>query len=174
MSAKKKNRKKKRNNASAVCSVLGAILLVLLILACLPLTVPRMFGCQIYTVVSGSMEPAISTGSLVYVKNMEPGEVKEGDVIAFYGAADGNSIITHRVVTNSTVMGEFITKGDANEKEDLNPIPYSHFIGKVVKAIPGAGALAQMFTSSAGKLAAASLIGLAVILQILTAVLKNK
>lgn len=169
-----KNKKKGRNPLAVICSTLGTLALVALIVACVPLTIPRMLGYELYTVVSGSMEPAIPTGSLVYVENMDPTEVQEGDVIAFYSAQDGSSVITHRVVTNSTVMGEFITKGDANEENDMSPIPYNHFIGRVVKSIPKVGSMAQTFTSSTGKMAAASLMALGVILHILAAVLNRK
>lgn len=169
------NKKKRRKNPlAAACSTLGTLALVLLIVACVPLTVPRMLGYELYTVVSGSMEPAILTGSLVYVERTDPAQIEEGEVIAFYGVQDGSSVITHRVVTNSTVMGEFITKGDANEEKDMSPIPYSHFIGRVSRSVPRAGALAQAFTSRNGKLAAASLMGLGVILHVLAAVLNGK
>ena len=97
-----------------------------------PITATRLFGYDAYSVVSGSMEPAIPTGSLVYVQETAPEDMKEDDVIAFYGAKDSNAIITHRVVENKVVMGEFITKGDANKTEDMNAVPYSNFIGKVV------------------------------------------
>ena len=110
----------------------------------------------------------------MYVENMDPTEVQEGDVIAFYSVQGGSAVITHRVVTNSTVMGEFITKGDANEENDMSPIPYYYFIGRVVKSIPRVGSMAQTFTSSTGKLAAASLMGLGVILHLLAAVLNRK
>lgn len=157
-----------------LCSILGTLLLIVLIAVCLPLTVPRMLGYNIYTVVSGSMEPAIPTGSLVYINNMDPKDVQEEDVIAFYSAMDEGSIITHRVVVNSTVMKEFVTKGDANEEQDMNPIPYQNFIGKVVLTVPKAGGLAQAFTSTAGKIAAASLIALAVVLHLLASVLAGR
>ena len=39
--------------------VLGTGLLIALVLVCLPLTLPRMFGYHIYSVISGSMEPEI-------------------------------------------------------------------------------------------------------------------
>ena len=68
-------------------------------------------------------------------------------------------------------MKEFITKGDANEEQDMNPIPYQNFIGKVVLSVPKAGGLAQAFTSTAGKIAAASLIVLAVVLHLLASAL---
>ncbi len=157
-----------------LCSTLGTLALVVLIAACLPLTVPRMLGFEIYTVVSGSMEPAIPTGSLVYVEHVDAASVAEGDVIAFYGAEDTSSVITHRVVTNSTVMGEFITKGDANEENDMNPIPYSHLIGRVAKSIPKIGALAQIFTSKSGKIAAASLMALGIVLHIIGGLLRRQ
>ena len=82
------------------------------------------------------MEPAIPTGSLVYIKEMEPKDVQVDDVIAFYGTKDAASIITHRVVENRVLMGEFITKGDANATKDMNPAPYDNFIGKVAYSIP--------------------------------------
>lgn len=166
--------KHRKNPGGVFCSTLGTLALVLLILVCVPLTVPRMLGYHIYTVVSGSMEPAIPVGSLVYINNMTPEDVQEGDVIAFYGATDGSSIITHRVVTNSTIMSEFITKGDANEENDMNPIPYSHFIGKVVLTVPKMGGLAQTFTSTSGKIAAACMIALAVVLHVIAAIVGTR
>ena len=165
---KKKNRK---NPVAAFCSALGTLLLIVLVVACLPLTVPKVIGYQMYTVISGSMEPSIPTGSLVYIKGMEPQDVVDGDVIAFYGGHDSNAIITHRVVKNRVVMGEFITKGDANDKEDMNPIPYSNFLGRVELSLPVVGGLAQMLTSLEGKIAAATLIGLAVILHAIASIL---
>ena len=89
------------------------------ILCYVPLTLPRLAGLQIFEVVSGSMEPAIPTGSIVYVEETEPSQAEEGDVIAFYSATGSGAVITHRVVQNRVVSGELITKGDANEKEDV-------------------------------------------------------
>jgi signal peptidase len=120
------------------------------------------------------MEPAIPTGSLVYIKEMDPAEVEEDEVIAFYAAKDSASIITHRVVENRVVMGEFITKGDANETQDMNPASYDEFIGKVVLSIPVVGQVAQIFTSYAGKIAATSLIGIAILLEIIAVLFEKK
>ena len=88
----------------------GTVLLILVIVLCIPITVPRLFGYDIYTVISGSMEPAIPTGSLIYTKEIPPKEVKKEDVIAFYRGTDSGAIVTHRVVKNQTVSGKFITK----------------------------------------------------------------
>ena len=43
---------KKKNPVATVCSLLGTILLIVLILGCIPLTVPKAFGYNIYTVIS--------------------------------------------------------------------------------------------------------------------------
>lgn len=170
----RQRKKTRRNPLASVIRILGTVLLAALVAVCVPLTVPRLFGCHIYSVVSGSMEPAIPTGSLVYIRNMEPGEMQTGDVIAFYGARDQASVITHRVVENRVVMGELITKGDANQTEDMNPIPYENVIGSVVCSIPGAGRLAELLTSSAGKAAAGGVILTAVLLQLAAPLLERK
>lgn len=111
------------------------------------------------------MEPAIPTGSLVYIQETLPEDMQKEDIIAFYGANDGTSIITHRVVENNTLMGQFITKGDANKTKDMNPIPYENFIGKVVLSIPSIGTAAQMITGFQGKIIAGAVIAVAVLLQ---------
>ena len=168
---KKKN---KRSPVSAFCSALGTILLIGIIILCVPVTVPKALGYQVYKVVSGSMEPAIPTGSLVFIKGMEASEVEAEDVIAFYGGPGSNSIITHRVVENRVIMGEFVTKGDANEDVDMNPVDYNEFIGKVSFSIPAFGVAAQILTSGEGKIAAAGVIVLAVLLHVLADVLAKR
>ena len=103
-----------------------------------------------------------------------PEEAAEGDVIAFYGGAGAASIVTHRVVENRVVMGEIVTKGDANESPDMNPVPYGHYIGKVERSISEAGKIASVFTSPAGKSLAGCGVGLAVVLQVLASFLENR
>lgn len=164
----------RKSMAAAVMSAAGVLMLVAVAAACLPLTLPRLFGYHIYTVVSGSMEPAIPTGSLVYIKEGKAEEAAPGEVIAFYGAADSASIITHRVVENHVVMGEFITKGDANQSPDMNPVPYSRFIGKVEYSIPEAGKIAAVFTSPGGKGLAGCAVGLAVLFQAAASLLEGR
>lgn len=169
-----KNRKNKKSPVSAMCSALGTVLLIIIILLCIPLTVPRVFGYEIYSVVSGSMEPEIPIGSLVFIDDTDPQFVEENEVIAFYGGRDTNAIITHRVVENRVVMGEFITKGDANQTNDMNSVDYDEFIGRVVLSLPKIGVMAQFLTSIMGKIGAACMIGLAVVLHLLASALDKK
>ena len=89
----------KEKPGGCILQCTGHCLLTVLILACIPLTLPKAFGFQMYTVISGSMEPAIPTGSLVYVRYEEPDTIVKDDVIAFYSNNADGSIITHRVVS---------------------------------------------------------------------------
>ncbi len=164
--------KNRRKPLAMAVRILGTLLLVLVVAVCIPLTIPRFFGYQIYSVISGSMEPAIPVGSLVYIKTIQPEDAQEGDVIAFYGAKDSASIITHRVVENRPFMGELITKGDANREADMNPVPYEHFIGRVERLFPRLGSLAELFTSHAGKITAGGLIVAAILLHLLANLLE--
>lgn len=166
--------KSKKSPVSALCSALGTILLILVILCCLPLTVPKAMGYELYTVISGSMEPEIPVGSLVFVKYAFPSDIKEKDVIAFYGGKDSNAIVTHRVVENRNFTGDFITKGDANAENDMNPVSYDDLIGKVEYSVPYVGAAAQFLTGSQGKFVAVGVIAAAVILSALGSVLEKK
>ncbi|WOV88082.1 signal peptidase I [Sporosarcina oncorhynchi] len=83
---------------------------------------PQFFGYQLKTVLSGSMEPGIQTGSIIAVKLAEDkaGYV-EGDVITFM---EEDMLITHRIteVFNSGDSILYRTKGDNNNAADMNPV----------------------------------------------------
>lgn len=132
----------------ALCNIIGTLMLVLVILSCIPITVPRFLGYEIYNVVSGSMEPEIPVGSLVYVEEAKAKEIQNGDVIAFLS---GDLVVTHRVVRNRMVEGEFVTKGDANNAEDILPVPHTNLIGRVKYHFPMVGNLMVIYTSTMGK-----------------------
>lgn len=165
---------KRKNPIATLLSVIGTFLLIVVVAACIPLTVPKAMGYHLYTVISGSMEPEIPVGSLVYIKYVEPKEIVEGDVIAFYGSDADGSIITHRVVSNSTAMGEFITKGDANEENDMNPVMYNQYMGKMIRSIPKIGGIVQTIMGGSGKVAVGCVIGLAVVLEIIATLLNRR
>jgi signal peptidase len=84
---------------------------------------PEIFGYQLKTVLSGSMEPEIQTGSIIAVETVEDGSgFAEGDVITFMEAQD--KLITHRVVeVNESSDGViYTTKGDNNNAPDSSPV----------------------------------------------------
>lgn len=153
----------------ALCSVFGTLILVGVILVCIPITVPKLMGYEIYNIVSGSMEPEIAVGSAVYVEAVEPVNVQEGDIIAFRrGAiaeegqdflisggdeiAEGSVVVTHRVVRNQIVEGWFETKGDANAAADMDKVSYDDLIGRVAYHIPVLGMVSALLTGTVGKM----------------------
>ena len=150
-----------------ICSIAGTILILSVIVLCSLLVLPEMFGYHMYHVLSGSMEPKMPVGSLIYVQEGAPEEVEAEDIIAFYSSLEDSGIITHRVVENNIVSGRFTTKGDANEKEDPMPVPYDNYIGKVLFIIPWLGKVLTCMTSPYGKAAAAGVVLLGAVLNMI-------
>src|SRR3989344_7072120 len=93
---------------------------------------------------TGSMDPDIPAGSLVFVSEKATDEVDvnyvEEDVITF---KKGSALVSHRVVSVIREDGEkfFKTKGDANAEGDPELVPDSAVVGKVILAVPFAGKL---------------------------------
>lgn len=157
---------KKAGGIRRIYAVTGTFLIVAVILLSSFLVLPGAFGFRMYHVLSGSMEPEMPVGSLICVREGQPEEVLEDDIIAFYGSSQDSGIITHRVVKNQVVSGVFRTKGDANEQEDPLPVPYDNYIGKVVFKLPYMGKVLTCMTSFYGKLAAVCIVLLGVILNV--------
>ena len=138
-----------KNKAAVILlRVFGMLMIAAVIVTCCPAAIPRLAGYEIYNIVSGSMEPAIGVGSVVYVKPCRPHELKAGDIPAFYVNGD---VIVHRIVRNDTNEKVLYTKGDANAAEDMNPVPYNMVIGRVERAIPHLGNVIALYTSRQGK-----------------------
>ena len=135
-----------------VLNFIGTAIIIIVIVLCLSLIIPRVFGISSYVVLTGSMEPSVPVGSVVYAKAIEPSSLEPDDIVVFY---DGRSTIpvTHRVVENQTENSEIITKGDANASTDLAPIPYQNIIGKVVLHLPVLGRLLALLGTLVGKAA---------------------
>ncbi|MGI6685699.1 MAG: signal peptidase I [Bacillota bacterium] len=99
---------------------------------------------KLMIVMSGSMQPAFDTGSLIIVKKVDPEIINQGDIITFLdGENSGHRLITHRVmeVIEKQEGNFFITKGDANSTRDFSPVPEQNVVGKVTIAIPYLGYL---------------------------------
>lgn len=154
-----------RGKYGKICSAAGTILILIVIILCSLSVLPEVFGYHMYHVLSGSMEPKMPVGSLIYVQEGAPEEVEAEDIIAFYGSIEDAGIITHRVVENNIVSGTFKTKGDANEKEDPLPAAYDTYIGKVVCIIPFLGKVLTCMTSVYGKVAAVCVVLLGAVLN---------
>ena len=91
------------------------------------------------TVLSGSMEPTIKTGSIVLTKPVN--DYKIGDIITFGSTTKTIPPTTHRIAEIKVVGGEpvYITKGDANNSVDSREIKKSDIIGKTIIKVPYLG-----------------------------------
>ncbi|MFA6097090.1 MAG: signal peptidase I [Candidatus Paceibacterota bacterium] len=125
------------------------VFLVLMVLFVVGSMLPIPGNYRLLIVQSGSMEPAIHTGSVVVVR--PEADYKAGDVITF-GDAGKDKTTTHRVVDLEVAAGKtyFITKGDANKTEDTDRVSEGKVIGRVQASIPYAGYLLAAAKEPAG------------------------
>lgn len=88
-----------------------------------------------YTVMSGSMSPALKPGDLILVKQTDPATVEVGDIVT---VKSETGVFTHRVFEKKFEDGVYLfkTKGDANEDPDPGWWKASQIMGKTVFVIP--------------------------------------
>ncbi len=111
---------------------------------------PHLLALRPLIVLSGSMEPAIHTGSLIFIDTKKKDPLP-GDIITIrLTMAEGrNTLVTHRVIRMED--GLPITKGDANETEDHIIINPAQIVGTYVFQIPYLGYLVSYFRQSLNK-----------------------
>ena len=131
-------------------SLLGFILILIPLAASLLLIVPRLLGMQEFTVITGSMEPTIPTGSIVLVKPVAFSEIETGDIISYRSKYHSDVVVTHRVTEIDREKRQLTTKGDANEAQDVNPVTGDQVIGVVIYSLPGGGMLLDRIVSLPG------------------------
>ena len=133
-----------------IWNIVSTVLVVVVVIFAVLLVGLRFVGVQVYSVISGSMEPEYPVGSLIYVKEVDAYEVEVGDVITFVLSNDMPA--THRVIDIDYETQHFYTRGDANYSIDeatgekiYTEDPAVHFknlIGKPVFMIPLLGYVA--------------------------------
>lgn len=133
-----------------ILSIVATLLMILLILVALPLTVPKLLGYQIYSVLTSSMTPALPVGCAVYVRGCDPASLEPGDVVTYYKGSGTTLTETHRVVSNNVDSQTLTTKGDANAGVDMYPVLYSQVLGVVTFSVPCLGAIAMGIQSPVG------------------------
>ncbi|MFC1925979.1 signal peptidase I [Chloroflexota bacterium] len=142
----------------------GITLVVLLLLLSLALLFAPRLGWQIEPVLSGSMSPAMGTGSAVVSRPVDPDAIELGDIITYHSPRNGE-LTTHRVVgieENSPLS--FRTKGDANEGSDPYMVPSADIEGRVLFDMPLLGYVASFIRSPLGFILMLGLPGMVVIM----------
>ena len=137
----------------ALCVVFVPLLLINVTLIVKSYTspdkVPDFLGYKPLIVLSGSMEPSIMTGDMVFVKETDPDSLKVGDVIAY---KSGSAVVTHRIVEVKSENGEtrYVTQGDANNAADQSLVKPADVEGIYQRRVAGAGNLAMFMQTTTG------------------------
>ena len=142
-----------RETINKILKTISTLLVAVMVILALLLVGPRAVGMQVFVVLSGSMEPTYQTGSVIYVKDVDPMTLTEGDPVTFRAAED--TIVTHRiieVIPDDTDPNNqyFRTKGDANEVEDGGLTACQYVVGKPVFTVPQLGYLAAYIQEPPG------------------------
>ncbi|KYG27626.1 signal peptidase I SipW [Alkalihalobacillus trypoxylicola] len=113
---------------------------------------PNILGYQIKTVLSGSMEPEMLTGSLILIQKAEQKDrFTVGDVVTYRTAE--NVLITHRIIEVINNGQSYITKGDHNNGPDIEPVLSDNIVGKYTGiTVPYVGYVTQFIQSKQGAL----------------------
>lgn len=161
--------------------IISNLIVIIAIILAMLLVGLKFFGFQIYTVVSGSMEPTYHVGSLIYVREVDTNTLKVKDPITFQ--LGDNTIATHRIVEivpdeQDSTKYSFRTKGDANEDIDANLVEPNKVLGKAYFTVPYLGYLATYIQSYPGNMVAIctaiALIILVIMIDLLTEETKDE
>jgi len=155
----KKQKKVLKILASGIAILLCIILIPILVMNLTiivksylnPDEVPDFLGIKPFIVVTGSMEGTIDGGDFIVTKVVDPAALEVGDIISY--SIDG-SVITHRITEKTEVDGQpaFITKGDANNTEDQEPVTFDQVESIYLFRIAGMGTLAMFMQTPVGML----------------------
>jgi len=127
----------------------------------------------ILAVASGSMEPVLYEGDLIFVQGVQnAGDIyaaaqnadPPGDIVVYRGPA---SLIVHRAIEKTKVDGtySFTTKGDANQWPDPGDVDESNIVGRYTGfKVPLLGHIALFFNPFEVKVAFIALWIIALIL----------
>jgi len=115
-----------------ILSWIGVLILVIPFLA---YAFPWIIGASdVFIVESGSMEPRIHLGSVIFIRDVNPNFIKKGDIITY---KKNDILVTHRVIEIDNEGDlKFKTKGDASEDADSGLISKEQVVGKFLFTIP--------------------------------------
>lgn len=98
--------------------------LYVLLLLYLIIFIPIIWGYKPLVIISGSMEPILKVGGILYYKEIDKNDYKINDIVVFKST---KYLISHRIV--EITDNGFITKGDANKNIDSNKVQFNKALG---------------------------------------------
>lgn len=145
-----------------ICNIISALLAVVLLALASVLIIPYFMGYTELAVLTGSMQPTLPVGTLIYVKETDPAQLDVGDVVTY--RLDGDTMVTHRVIEINPEAQTLITQGDANEDPD-GEITFDRIVGKMDFSIPYLGYISMNIRTPMGIV---SICGVLVVIILLT------
>lgn len=145
-----------------ICNIISALLAVVLLALASVLIIPYFMGYTELAVLTGSMQPTLPVGTLIYVKETDPAQLDVGDVVTY--RLDGDTMVTHRVIEIDPEAQTLITQGDANEDPD-GEITFDRIVGKMDFSIPYLGYISMNIRTPMGIV---SICGVLVVIILLT------
>lgn len=142
---------------------------ILVILIVSPFIAYGLGGFQPYynsfIVTSGSMEPEIQTGALLYTIDVSPEDVMVGDTIT-YSSGSEEGFTTHEVIEKNSSSNQitFRTQGIANDSPDPGIVNSDQLEGKKLFSIPFLGYLITWAGTRTGMMATILVPGLLILL----------
>ena len=115
-----------------------------------------LFGKKMFIVNSDSMKATdFAAGDLIFVKEVDPSTLKEGDIISYTSTNTENfgELITHKIKKLTvTASGEpgFITYGTTTGEEDKTIVTYPYVVGKYTGKIAKMGYFFQFLKTTPG------------------------
>lgn len=96
---------------------------------------------SMFTVLTGSMSPTFEAGSVIITQKVDADKLQTGDILTYAPLDNNNTLVTHRIVevVNDDTGYSYITRGDANNVNDLAPVPYEAVVGRVIFWMNGVG-----------------------------------
>ena len=115
-----------------------------------------LFGLKMFIVLSDSMSKTdFDAGDLVLVKEVDPKDLKEGDIIAYTSQNTSNygETVTHkirRLTTDANGAPGFITYGTTTDTDDETVVTYPYVLGKYKSHIPKVGKFFMFLKTTPG------------------------
>lgn len=155
-----------------ICNTISILIFILLFVLAALMFVPKFIGYDMFAVISGSMEPNIHVGSIVYTKPTDFKDLKVNDVIGYKLSAD--TMVTHRIVSIDEKNKTVVTKGDANEVEDSAPVAQDSIVGKVVLSLPLLGYLSIYIKTPLGIAIICAIVAILILLNFLPEIFEKE
>ena len=152
-----------------ISNVLTTVTCCFVVIFAILLAGVRLVGLTPYTVISGSMEPNIHVGAVVYVKKAEITDFKVNDCVTY--RLSGATPVTHRIIEivpdeQNPDLIRFRTKGDANEIADGSLLEPSSIVGKPVFNIPYLGYIVNYIQNPPGLYLVIGAVGFIIVLML--------